>query len=412
MSEPGAAPQPPESGEQAARCRDLGITIGIFPPGRNNAITDVAGVRVGHSTIVSGDGPLDVGRGPVRTGVTIVEPRPKVWRSPVFAGAHRLNGNGEMTGLEWIRENGQLTTPIGLTNTHSVGAVRDAIVAEIHRDRGDDELYFCLPVVAETYDGILSDINGQHVHAEHVEAAFAALSGGPVDEGGVGSGTGMICHEFKGGIGTSSRVVPAVPLPDPPTDPLPTYTVGVLVQANHGQRRRLTVNGAPVGALIPTDEVSSPYEDLRRAMAGSGSIIVLIATDAPLLPHQCERLAQRGALAIGRTGGIGENNSGDLLLAFATGNDGIPQVGLGGLPPAEIPVRMVSDLVIELLFEAAIEATEEAIVNAMLAGPTTIGRDGITAHALPADRLRSVMGAASLPTSLPPNALRDQKAGD
>lgn len=365
------------------RCRDLGIDIGIFPPGAHNAITDVPGVRVGHCTIIDGDGPLAVGRGPVRTGVTIVEPRPTVWRSPVYAGSHRLNGNGEMTGLSWVRENGQLTTPIGLTNTHSVGAVRDAIVAEIHRERGDDELYFCLPVVAETYDGILSDINGQHVRAEHVEAAFRDLAGGPVAEGGVGSGTGMICHEFKGGIGTSSRVVPNADSG--------VYTVGVLVQANHGQRRRLRVNGAPVGERIPTDVVSSPYEDLRKAKAGSGSIIVLIATDAPLLPHQCQRLAQRGALAIGRTGGMGEHSSGDLLLAFSTGNDALPAVGLGELSLADIEVRAVNDVMIELLFEAVIEATEEAIVNAMVSATTTVGRDGLTAHALPHDLLRAAL---------------------
>ncbi|WP_199730632.1 DmpA family aminopeptidase [Amycolatopsis panacis] len=368
------------------RCRDLGITLGIFPPGRHNAITDVPGVRVGHCTISEGEGPLVTGKGPIRTGVTIVEPRPSVWRSPVFAGAHRLNGNGEMTGLSWIRENGQLTTPIGLTNTHSVGAVRDAIIAEIHRDRGDDESYFCLPVVAETYDGILSDINGQHIRAEHVEAAFRALSDGPVPEGSVGSGTGMICHEFNGGIGTASRLVPNAHSG--------AYTLGVLVQANHGQRRRLRVDGVPIGERIPTEIVSSPYEDLRKEMAGSGSIIVLIATDAPLLPHQCERLAQRGALAIGRTGGIGEHNSGDLLLAFSTGNDTLPGVGLGELDFEDIPVRMASDTVVELLFEAVIDATEEAIVNSMLAAATTVGRDGITAHPLPAEQLRAaVVGA-------------------
>ncbi|WP_432990308.1 P1 family peptidase [Dactylosporangium sp. CA-233914] len=374
---------------ETVRCRDLGIKIGIFPPGAHNAITDVPGVRVGHCTIVEGEGPLTVGRGPVRTGVTIVEPRPTVWRSPVYAGSHRLNGNGEMTGLAWVRENGQLTTPIGLTNTHSVGTVRDAIVAEIHRERGDDELYFCLPVVAETYDGILSDINGQHVRAEHVEAAFRALDNGPVAEGSVGSGTGMICHEFKGGIGTSSRLVPT------DANASSVYTVGVLVQANHGQRRRLRVDGIPVGERIPNDIVSSPYEDLRRrAMAGSGSIIVLIATDAPLLPHQCQRLAQRGALAIGRTGGMGEHSSGDLLLAFSTGNDALPTVGLGELSLGDIEVRAASDVMIELLFEAVIDATEEAIVNAMVSATTTVGRDGLTAHALPHDLLRAALAGS------------------
>lgn len=367
------------------RSRDLGIVIGDLPTGPYNAITDVAGVQVGHCSVVGGEGVLVVGKGPVRTGVTIVEPRPAAWRSPVFAGSHRLNGNGEMTGLAWIRENGQLTTPIGLTNTHSVGTVRDAIIARLHRERGDDELYFHLPVVAETYDGILSDINGQHVTPEHVDAAFDALASGPVPEGSVGSGTGMICHEFKGGIGTSSRVVETGHR---------EYVVGVLVQANHGRRRRLRVNGAPVGERIPTDLVPSPFDGLGlRAMAGSGSIIVLIATDAPLLPHQCERLAQRGALAIGRTGGSGENSSGDLLLAFSTGNDGLPTVRLGPTAEDEISLRSVSDTVIDLLFEAVIDSTEEAILNAMVAATTTVGRDGLTAHALDPDRLRAALVA-------------------
>ncbi|WP_419999951.1 P1 family peptidase [Streptomyces boninensis] len=366
------------------RSRDLGIAIGELPTGPYNAITDVAGVRVGHHTLVSGDGPLDVGRGPVRTGVTVVEPRPGVWASPVFAGSHRLNGNGELTGLAWVRENGQLTTPIGLTNTHSAGVVRDAIVARLHRERGDDELYFHLPVVGETYDGILSDINGRHVTQEHVDAAFEALAGGTVPEGAVGSGTGMICHEFKGGIGTASRVVTA--------DGGGRYTVGVLVQANHGRRRRLRVNGVPVGERITADVVPTPYEGIRRPAAGSGSIIVLIATDAPLLPHQCERLAQRGALAIGRTGGTGENSSGDLLLSFATGNDGLAPVRLGPAPADEFAVRMVGDTVIDLLFDAVIDSTEEAILNAMVGAVTTTGRDGLTAHALDHDLLREAMG--------------------
>ncbi|RDD85290.1 P1 family peptidase [Streptomyces parvulus] len=364
------------------RSRDLGIVIGELPTGPYNAITDVAGVRVGHRSVIFGDGPLDVGHGPVRTGVTIVEPRPAVWNSPVYAGSHRLNGNGEMTGLAWVRENGQLTTPIGLTNTHSAGVVRDAIIGHLHRERGDDGLYFHLPVVAETYDGILSDINGRHVTPGHVNAAFAALAGGVVDEGAVGGGVGMICHEFKGGIGTASRMV---------TTDTRDYTVGVLVQANHGRRRRLRVNGFPVGERISTDMVPSPFEEARRGVAGSGSVIVLIATDAPLLPHQCERLAQRGALAIGRTGGTGENSSGDLLLAFSTGNDGLPPVRLGPAPADEISVRTVSDTVIDALFDAVIDSTEEAIVNAMVAATTVIGRDGITAHALDHDLLRSAL---------------------
>ncbi|MBV8257502.1 MAG: P1 family peptidase, partial [Actinobacteria bacterium] len=257
----------------------------------NDAITDVAGVRVGHTT---------VRRDPdVRTGVTIVVP-PEL---PLFAGAHRLNGNGELTGLEWVRESGMLTTPIGLTNTHSVGVVRDAIVEIAIREGFAED--WALPVVGETWDGFLNDINGMHVAREHVFAAFDSATGGPVEQGCVGSGTGMICHGFKGGIGTASR-------------PAGEFTVGVLVQANHGRRVRLVVDGVPVGALIGPDEVPLP-----GVPDGAGSIIVVVATDAPLLPHQCEKLAQRSALGVGRTGGAGENSSGDLMICFATGNRGL-----------------------------------------------------------------------------------------
>ncbi len=391
------------------RARDLGITIGIGTPGPANAITDVPGVRVGHTTLVEGDGPLELGRGPVRTGVTVVVPREQArWREPVFAGCHRLNGNGELTGLEWVRESGLLTTPVAITNTHSVGVVRDALVAASVEGGEPGAPWWSLPVVGETYDGTLSDINGFHVRAEHLRRAVDGAAGGPVPEGNVGGGTGMICHEFKGGIGTASRIVPRR---------LGGFTVGVLVQANHGRREWLRVDGVPVGREIGVDEVPSPYRDGDRQLAladaadpwgpppaappsppgdrmppaGSGSIIVVVATDAPLLPHQCERLAQRPGLGIARAGGTGGHTSGDLFIAFATGNRvPVPSVERPE-PPLVYDVQGVGDPVIDALFDAAIEATEEAIVNALVAALTMTGRDGITAHALPHDRLLDVM---------------------
>ena len=266
------------------RTRDLGIVIGRGRPGPENAITDVPGVRVGHATIVAGDGPLVVGQGPVRTGVTVVVPRgPDDWAEPVFAGCHRLNGNGEMTGLEWIRESGLLTSPIAITNTHSVGVVRDALVA-VSVERRQRGAAWSLPVVGETYDGWLNDVDGFHVRPEHLRSALDSAAGGPVAEGNVGGGTGMVCHEFKGGIGTASRVLPG---------DLGGHTVGVLVQANYGKRAWLRVDGVPVGAEIGFDEVPSPDGDdagpaVGGPAPGSGSIIVVVATDAPLLPHQCE----------------------------------------------------------------------------------------------------------------------------
>ncbi len=350
------------------RARDLGVVIGRHPTGRENAITDVGGVRVGHVTID------ETGPPAVHTGVTVVVPHHNIWTEPVFAGAHRLNGSGELTGLEWIRESGELTTAIGLTNTHSVGVVRDALVEAQVRERGDG-LYWSLPVVGETYDGLLNDINGHHVRPTHVHDALAAASGGPVAEGNVGGGTGMICHGFKAGIGTSSRV----------TDTAKgQYTVGVLVQANHGRRERLRVNGIPVGELIGPDDVPLP-ETPTRYESGSGSIIVVVATDAPLLPHQCTRLAQRAALGVARVGGTGEQYSGDLMLAFATGNRGIPPYAWDEDPKAEEPeiaLRMVAPQLMTRLFDLTIEATEEAIVNAMVAATTLTGRNGLTAHAI------------------------------
>lgn len=365
------------------RARDLGIVIGQGTPGPLNAITDVSGVRVGHATIVRGDGPLVVGEGPVRTGVTVVVPHDgDSWLEPLFAGSHTLNGNGELTGLEWIRESGLLAGAIGITNTHSVGVVHDALIAHATRAHAPDAPFWSLPVVGETYDGTLNDINGFHVRPEHVAEALGSAAGGSVAEGAVGGGTGMICHEFKGGIGTASRLVPAA---------RGGWTVGVLVQANYGRRGLLRVDGVPVGREIPTTDVPSPYPAPAPRQAGAGSIIVIVATDAPLLPHQCSRLAQRAGLGLARVGGYGMPSSGDLFLAFATGNRGLPPAELDAGGPLVVDVRTVVDPALDGLFEATVEATEEAIINALLGAATMVGRDGITAHALPHDRLVEVM---------------------
>jgi D-aminopeptidase len=330
------------------RARELGIAIGDGDPGPRNAITDVDGVLVGHSTLIEGEA--------VRTGVTVVVPP----ETPLFAGCHRLNGNGELTGLEWVRESGLLTTPVGITNTFSVGIVRDALAR-----RSPDEDAWSLPVVGETFDGFLNDIRAQRVTPAHVEAAFASAST-DVGEGNVGGGTGMMCHEFKGGIGTASRVVNG-------------HVVGLLVQANYGRRSRFRVNGVPVGELIG-DRVPTPQPGDEW-----GSIIGLVATDAPLLPHQCDRLAQRVGLGVARMGGTGAHTSGDLFLAFATGNRGL------AAPAGEIDLRMLSDGEITPYYTAVIDATEEAILNAMLAAETMSGRDGHTVYALEGELLADLL---------------------
>jgi D-aminopeptidase len=333
------------------RARDLGIAIGDREPGVRNAISDVGGVLVGHSTLIEGDD--------VRTGVTVIVPP----ETPLFAGCHRLNGNGELTGLEWVRESGLLTTPIGITNTFSVGIVRDAIAA-----RSSDEDAWSLPVVGETFDGFLNDIRAQRVTAAHVDAAFDAASADVV-EGNVGGGTGMICHELKGGIGTSSRVVG-------------DHVVGVLVQANYGSRGRFRVDGVPVGELLGESvPLPEPYDEW-------GSIIGVAATNAPLLPHQCARLAQRIGLGVGRVGGTAAHTSGDLFFAFATGNRGLDATS------GELPLRMLSDGEISPYYAAVIDATEEAILNAMLAAETMTGRDGHTVHARDAELLQETLRRA------------------
>lgn len=377
------------------RARDLGIELGLGRPGPLNAITDVAGVRVGHTTLVSGDGPLRVGRGPVRTGVTVIVPHDgEISEEPLFAGCHRLNGNGELTGLEWVREAGLLTSPVALTNTHSVGVVRDALARREIAARRPGTLFWSLPVVGETWDGCLSDVNGQHVTAAHVFRALAEARGGPVPEGNVGGGTGMICHDFKGGCGTASRLADCG---------RERFTVGALVQANHGYRERFQVNGVPIGLLLGDDVVPVPVTPEERAAgaaratggpagcdpaggpprpAGAGSVIVVLATDAPLLPGQLTRLAQRAGLGLALLGACADNFSGDLMLAFSTANRGLPAMNFGEQGSERLPVEMLSLSYIDALFEAAVEATEEAVLNALLQAETMTGRDGVTASAL------------------------------
>lgn len=366
------------------RLRELGLAIGTLPPGPFNAITDVAGVRVGHTTLISGEGARRRGQGPVRTGVTVVVPHDgNVWAEPVHAGFHRLNGNGEMTGVHWLEEAGTLLSPIALTNTHSVGVVRDALVALEVEELPEGREAWALPVVAETWDGVLNDVDGFHVTAEHARAAYLSAAGGPVPEGSVGGGTGMICHELKGGIGTSSRVVPGA---------AGGWTVGVLVQANHGRRERLRVDGVAVGRVLTRDVVPAPQASstLPAVPPGTGSIIVLVATDAPLLPIQLRRLAQRAGFGIARTGGVGENSSGDLFLAFSTGNRGMPADHHPDAP-LTTSVLTLSNRYVDPLFDAVIEATEEAIVNALLAAGTMTGADGVTAHGLDGATLADIL---------------------
>jgi D-aminopeptidase len=373
---------------QQPRARELGIAASIGgTPGPLDAITDVAGLEVGHTTLISGSGKLIVGRGPVRTGVTVIHPRGKTSADPVFGAWATLNGNGEMTGTIWLQESGILEGPVAITNTHSVGVVRDGILQwQVGRPGMQP---WGLPVVAETYDGSLNDINGFHVTAAHVTAALESASGGPVREGSVGGGTGMACHQFKGGIGTASRRLPA-------NDG--AYTVGVLVQCNYGGRRDLRVAGAPVGLemldLMPC--IASSDTTLRPAMRRcadsgrpgpaddapeQGSIIVIVATDAPLLPHQLKRLVNRVSLGIARAGGFGGNGSGDIFLAFSTANAG------SGNATGVAKVDMLPNGRMNSLFYATVQATEEAILNAMLAAETMTGADEFRLYAMPRDRL-------------------------
>jgi D-aminopeptidase len=374
------------------RARDLGIPF-EGTPGANNAITDVAGVEVGHTTLISGNGRLVAGKGPVRTGVTAILPRGKKSFDPVFAAWFPLNGNGEMTGTTWIRESGFLEGPILITNTHSVGVVRDATIDwEIKNGR---KFLFTYPIVAETYDGVLNDINGFHVKPQHVFAALDGASGGRVTEGNVGGGTGMLCNGFKGGIGTSSRVLAAE---------FGGYTVGVLVQCNYGGRRGLRIAGVPVGQEFPSPMVCAagsepPSQEFLREMPRCGqtgafkerphpelgSIIIVVATNAPLLPHQLDRLVKRAALGLGREGSIASNFSGDIFVAFSTANPG------AAAEKGTVALTMLPNERLDPLFIAAVQATEEAVTNAMLAAETMTGADDVRAYALPHDRLREIM---------------------
>jgi D-aminopeptidase len=351
-----------------ARARDLGIPFD-GTTGPLNAITDIRAVEVGHTTLISGDGALKVGVGPIRTGVTAVFPRGKDSTDPVFAGWFTENGNGEMTGTTWVEESGFLEGPVMITNTHSVGVVRDAVIAwrVKHGPPSEDGYSWSLPVVAETWDGYLNDVNGFHVKPEDVFHALDTAHGGAVEEGNVGGGTGMICNEFKGGIGSSSRVLDAK---------YGGYTVGVLVQCNYGQRDQLRIAGAPVGREIPGKTV---WDD------DVGSIIVVVATDAPLIPTQLKRLARRVSLGVARDGSYSGNGSGDIFIAFSTANPGASAFkGIRQL--AMLPNDQINPL-----FLATVQATEEAVVNAMIAAKTMTGIDGHTVVALPHDQLRDVL---------------------
>jgi D-aminopeptidase len=350
------------------RARDLGVPFdGV--PGPLNAITDVQGVEVGQTTLISGEGKLEVGKGPVRTGVTALLPRGKNNLDPVFAGWFSLNGNGEMTGTAWLDESGFLDGPVMITNTHSVGVVRDAVIAwRVRRARPDAEGYFwSLPVVAETYDGDLNDINGFQVKPEHAWHALDTAHGGPIEEGNVGGGTGMICNEFKGGIGTASRVLDAK---------YGGYTVGVLVQCNYGWRSQLRIAGVPVGREISDHTVRD--NDV-------GSIIVVVATDAPLLPTQLKRVARRVSLGLGRDGSFSGDGSGDLFVAFSTANPGAAN------PNGIHDLKMLPNSQLNPIFLATVQATEEAVVNAMIAAETMKGINDFEVIALPHDRLREVL---------------------
>jgi len=358
------------------RARDLGVPFD-GKPGPLDAITDVAGVEVGGTTLISGSGPLKVGVGPIRTGVTVVLPRGKAGKEPVYAGWFSLNGNGEMTGTTWVEESGFLEGPLAITNTHSVGAVRDSIIAWGLKN-GAFQQPWSLPVVAETYDGFLNDINGFHVQPEHVYSALDGAHGGPVTEGNYGGGTGMVCYGFKGGTGTASRRL---------ADDAGGYTVGVLVQCNCGRRQQLTVAGVPVGREIPE---GVPYANVAKPLGDEvtgdvGSIIIVVATDAPLLPHQLKRLARRATMGLARTGSTSGNGSGDIFIAFSTANLGADKL------PGPNPVQTVVNDRISPLFTATVEATEEAILNAMVGATTMTGVDGHTVEALPHDKLQQAL---------------------
>jgi D-aminopeptidase len=389
------------------RARDLGIPFD-GTPGRYNAITDVTGVEVGHTTLITGAGALVEGKGPVRTGVTAILPRGRSSKDPVFGAWFSLNGNGEMTGTTWVDESGLLEGPVLITNTHSVGVARDATIRWMLRHQAG--FRWALPVVAETYDGVLNDINGFHVKPVHVFAALDGARGGPVLEGAVGGGTGMLCNGFKGGIGTSSRVVDSVS---------GSYTVGVLVQCNYGTRRGLRVAGVPLGPEFTEPTVcvagskppsrewlrempscGSQSSGLERPAPELGSIIIVVGTDAPLLPHQLERLVKRAALGLGREGSIASNYSGDIFIAFSTANRGA--AADSGL----VTLKMMPNERLDPLFAATVQATEEAVTNALIAAETMTGADDIRAYALPHARLIRILQRYNRLEPAPPRSRR------
>ena len=373
-----SAREPIPAPTKTVRARDLGIPFD-GTPGKFNAITDVPGVEVGYTTLISGEGKLEVGKGPVRTGVTAILPRGRdAMNDPVFAGYFSLNGNGEMTGTAWVEESGFLEGPIVLTNTHSVGVARDAVIAWRLAHGGPDAEGFAwsLPVVAETWDGWLNDVDGFHVKPEHVAHAIESAHGGMIEEGSVGGGTGMICYEFKGGTGTASRMAPVAAVAGGGSSETKQFAVGVLVQANCGRRPQLTIRGLEVGKKIP----GSVYKQ------ETGSIIIVIATDAPLLPHQLKRLARRASLGLARTGSVSGNGSGDLFIAFSTAN---PHAA-DAKPPIRSIETMPNDLM-DPLFTATVEATEEAIINALVDNHDMIGRDNHKVEALPRERLQQLL---------------------
>jgi L-aminopeptidase/D-esterase-like protein len=373
-----SAREPIPAPTKTVRARDLGIPFD-GTPGKFNAITDVPGVEVGYTTLISGEGRLEVGKGPVRTGVTAILPRGRdAMNDPVFAGYFSLNGNGEMTGTAWVEESGFLEGPIVLTNTHSVGIARDAVIAWRLAHGGPDAEGFAwsLPVVAETWDGWLNDIDGFHVKPEHVAHAIETAQSGAIEEGSVGGGTGMICYEFKGGIGTASRMVPLAAVAGRGSSEIKQFAVGVLVQANCGRRPQLTIRGLEVGKKIP----GSVYKH------ETGSIIIVVATDAPLLPHQLKRLARRASLGLARTGSVSGNGSGDLFIAFSTAN---PHAA-DATPPIRTIETMPNDLM-DPLFTATVEATEEAIINALVDNHDMVGRDNHKVEALPRERLQQLL---------------------
>jgi D-aminopeptidase len=356
------------------RARDLGIPLEGLP-GTFNAITDVAGVEVGHTTLMYGAGKLIVGEGPVRTGVTAILPCGKQFQ-PVFAAGYNLNGNGELTGMHWVEESGFLESPILITNTHSVGVVRDATIGWLNRHNLNhplvSDIFWHMPVVGETYDGILNDINGFHVRSEHVVAALDSAASGMVAEGAVGGGTGMICHGFKGGIGTASRQIAIAGA---------TYQLGALVQANHGNRQNLTIAGVSIGREL--QGYQAQYHSIQRQE--TGSIIVVLATDAPLLPHQLKRLCRRIPLGIGRVGAYGGNGSGDIFLAFSTAQRrAFSRTGVTQLD-------MLANDELDPIFEAVVQAVEEAILNALISASDMVGRDGNTVYALPHEAVQRLL---------------------